>query len=287
MRKHSRLPRRRRVREAAARGLLWGSGALTAAVGLFLVGCVCLRGFPGLSRQLLTGQESILRHTAGILPSILNTLYVIVATLAVVLPLGVGAAIYLTEYARSRVLVGVVEFAAETLSGIPSILYAMIGALVFCDRLGLQRTLLAGSCTLAIMTLPTVLRTTQESLKAVPESYREGALGLGAGRWKMIRSVVLPSSLEGVVTGCILAVGRIVGESAVLMYTAGMSMLMQDFSSFEGLLHASGATLSVALCVYAKERADFAAAFSIGSVLLILTAGLNLGARLWRAPRRR
>lgn len=271
---------RRRAGDFLAKALLWLSGGAVSALLLAIAGAVCFRGVPGLSLRLLMGQESVLRGTVGILPSIVNTLFVIAASLAVVLPLGVGAAVYLTEYVKNRRLAGAVEFAAEVLSGIPSILYAMLGALLFCDKLGLQKTLLAGSLTLAVMTLPTVMRTTQESLKAAPASYREGALGLGAGQWPMIRTVVLPASLDGVITGCILAAGRVVGETAVLMYTAGLTTVMQDFSSLQGMLRASGATLSTALYVYAKERADFAAAFSIATVLLVLTAAINLTASL-------
>lgn len=270
----------RRARNLLAKLALWLCAAVTCALLLLVIGYIFLRGAPGLSWELLTSQESVLRGTVGILPSILNTLYVIAASLAVVLPLGVGAAVYLTEYAKNRRLAGAVEFAAETLSGIPSILYALVGVILFCNTLGLQKTLLAGSLTLVIMTLPTVIRTTQESLRTVPRSYREGALGLGAGRWRTIRTVVLPSSVDGIVTGCILAVGRVVGESAVLMYTAGLSTAMQDFSTIQGLLRASGATLTVALYVYAKERADFAIAFTIATLLLILTGLINLAAHL-------
>lgn len=282
------LPPGRRLRNALARLLLWLSAAAACALLLLVAGYIFFRGAPGVSLELLTGRDSVLEGTVGILPSILNTLYVIAASLAIVAPVGVGAAIYLTEYAKNRRLAGAIEFAAETLAGIPSILYAMMGTMVFCTALGLQRTLLAGSLTLAVMTLPTVIRTTQESLKAVPRSYREGALGLGAGQWRAIRTVVLPASLDGIVTGCILAVGRVVGESAVLMYTAGLSTAMQDFSNIQGLMRASGATLTVALYVYAKERSDFAAAFSVATVLLVLTALLNLTAFLIgrRAPRR-
>ena len=267
---------------------LWLCAAVTCALLLLVIGYIFLRGAPGLSWELLTSQESVLRGTVGILPSILNTLYVIAASLAVVLPLGVGAAVYLTEYAKNRRLAGAVEFAAETLSGIPSILYALVGVILFCNTLGLQKTLLAGSLTLVIMTLPTVIRTTQESLRTVPQSYREGALGLGSGRWHMIRTVVLPSSVDGIVTGCILAVGRVVGESAVLMYTAGLSTAMQDFSTIQGIMRASGSTLTVALYVYAKERADFAIAFSIATILLALTVVINLAAGFagWRLKRR-
>ena len=270
----------RRAWNLLAKLALWLSAAATCALLLVVIGYIFLRGAPGLSWELLTTQESILRGTMGILPSILNTLYVVLVSLALVLPLGVGAAVYLTEYAKNRRLAWAVEFAADTLSGIPSILYALVGVILFCNALGLQKTLLAGSLTLVIMTLPTVIRTTQESLRTVPRSYREGALGLGAGKWRPIRTVVLPSSVDGIVTGCILAVGRVVGESAVLMYTAGLSTAMQDFSTIQGILRASGSTLTVALYVYAKERADFAIAFTIATLLLLLTGLIHLAAYL-------
>lgn len=271
---------RRGLFNAVLRLLLWLSAAITGGLLVAIVCYVCYRGLPGLSWQFLSGAESILQGTAGILPSILNTLYVIILSLLIVLPLGVGAAVYLTEYARSRRLTAIIEFAAETLAGIPSMIYALVGVILFCTALGLQKTLLAGSLTLAIMTLPTIIRATQESLKTVPKTYREGALGLGAGKWRMIRTVVLPSSIDGIVTGCILAAGRVVGETAVLMYTAGLSTAMQDFSTIQGLMKASGSTLTVALYVYAKERADFSAAFSVATVLLFLTVLINLAASL-------
>ena len=272
------LALRRKVYHALASALLWLSALLCCALLLFLVCYICARGFPGVSWQFLTGEESVLQGTTGILPGIVNTLYVMITSLAIALPLGVGAAIYLTEYARNRRLVEAVEFATEILAGIPSIIYALVGMILFCTVLRLQKTLLAGSLTLAIMTLPTILRTTQESLKTVPRSYREGALGLGSGQWRMIRTVVLPSAVDGIAAGCILAAGRVAGESAVLMYTAGLSTVMQDFSTIEGLMKASGSTLTVALYVYAKERADFAAAFAVAAVLLVLSVLLNFAA---------
>lgn len=270
----------RRCYDIVMRALLYLSAAITCTLLLFLIGYICYRGLPGISLSFLTTSESVLKGTMGILPSILNTLYVIFVSLLIVLPLGVGAAIYLTEYAKNRRLVAIIEFATETLAGIPSIIYALVGVIIFCTALGLQKTLLAGSLTLVIMTLPTIIRTTQESLKTVPQSYREGSLGLGSGKWHMIRTVVLPSSIDGIVTGCILAVGRVVGESAVLMYTVSLSTAMQDFSSISNILKASGSTLTVALYVYAKERADFAVAFSIATILLILTVLINLAASL-------
>lgn len=280
MGKRSSLTLRRRLYHAGAAALVWLSALLCCALLLFLAGYICFRGLPGVSWEFLTGEESILRGTAGILPSIVNTLYVMVLSLAIALPLGVGAAIYLTEYARNRRLVNAAEFATEILAGIPSIIYALVGMILFCTALRLQKTLLAGSLTLAIMILPIIIRTTQESLKTVPRSYREGALGLGSGQWRMIRTVVLPSAVDGIAAGCILAAGRVAGESAVLMYTAGLSTVMQDFSTIESLMKASGSTLTVALYVYAKERADFAAAFAVAAVLLVIAVLLNLAAGL-------
>ncbi|WP_071431398.1 phosphate ABC transporter permease PstA [Angelakisella massiliensis] len=274
------LSPRRRAYEVTMRSLLYLCAGITCALLLFLIGYILYRGLPGLSWEFLTSQESILKKTDGILPAIQNTIYVIIVTLIFIMPLGVGSAIYLTEYASNRKLVTAIEFATETLSGIPSILYALVGMLVFCQFLNLGKTLIAGAFTLVIMTLPTIIRTTQESLKTVPASYREGALGLGAGKWHMIRTIVLPSSIDGIVTGCILAIGRIVGESAVLMFTAGMSTAMQDFFGKGGLFKSSGATLTVALYVYAKERAKYDLAFSVAVVLLVITFGINLCAKV-------
>ena len=226
-------------------------------------------------------QPSFIKDTIGILPNILNTVYLVGVTLIITLPLGVGAAIYLTEYARNRRLVAAIEFATETLTGIPSIIFGLVGMLVFCQLLGLQASLLAGSLTLVIVTIPTIIRTTQESLKTVPQSFREAALGLGAGKWHMIRTVVLPSSVDGIVTGCILAIGRIVGESAALLFTAGMGMSLNNFfGSVGNFIHSSGASLTVALYVYARERAEFDVAFAIAAILMLLTLVINLSAKL-------
>ena len=270
----------RRAYDLCARVLLYVSAGFTCALLVCLIGYIFYRGIPGISWTFLTTAASVLRGTVGIFPAILNTIYVIVVSLVVALPLGVGAAIYLTEYAKNRRLVEIIEFATETLAGIPSIIYALVGNVIFCVSLNLGKTLIAGSLTLVILVLPTIIRTTQESLKTVPQSYREGSLVLGSGKWHMIRTVVLPSSVDGIVTGCILAVGRIVGESAILMYTVSMSTGMQDFSTIANFMKSSGATLTVALYVYAKENADFAVAFSIATILLILTVLINLAASL-------
>lgn len=269
---------KRRLWSLMMRLLLWLCATITCALAVFLVFYIFRRGLPYLSLEFLTTKESVLKGTNGILPAILNTVYVVLVTLAVCLPLGVGAAVYLTEYARSRRFVAVIEFAAETLSGIPSILYALIGLLIFSQFLNLQKTLLAASLTLAVMNLPTIIRTTQESLKTVPQSYREGALGLGAGKWRMIRTVVLPSSIGGIVTGCILAVGRIVGESAVLLYIAGMGTALNNFFTTKGFFSSSGATLTTMLYVYAKERSDFDLAFAVAVILMLVTLLINLAA---------
>ena len=276
------LSARRRIYNVGMRTLIYIAAAIVVALLVFLLGYILYRGLPNLTWEFLTSEESVVRDVQGIGPAILNTLYVIIATLVVVLPLGVGSAIYLTEYATNRKLVAAIEFATETLAGIPSIIYALVGVLIFAESLALGKTLIAGAFTLVIMTLPTVIRTTQESLKTVPQSYREGSLGLGSGKWHMIRTVVLPSSIDGIVTGCILAIGRIVGESAVLLYTVGMSMQMQDFfrNGLESFFSASGSTLSVALYVYAKVRADFDLAFSVAVVLIIITLVINLAANL-------
>ena len=259
------------------RVLMWLAAGITAALTLFLLGYVLIKGIPNITWELLSTKPSYLTGRIGILPDILNTVYIIIATLIFVLPLGVGAAVYLTEYATNKRLVGMIEYAAETLSGIPSIIYGLFGTLFFCQFLDLDKSLLAGALTLVIMNLPTVMRTTQESLKTVPQSYREGAFGLGAGKWRVIRTVVLPSCVDGVITGCILSVGRIVGESAALLFTAGFAHALNGF--FQGL-SSSGATLTVALYVYATEEGNFEVAYAIAAILMILTLVINLSATL-------
>ena len=257
--------------------LMWLAAGITAALTLFLLGYVLIKGLPNITWELLSTKPSYLRGTVGILPDILNTLYIILTTLLFVLPLGVGAAIYLTEYATNKRLVGMIEYAAETLSGIPSIIYGLFGSLFFCEFMDLDKSLMAGALTLVIMNLPTIMRTTQESLKTVPQSYREGAFGLGARKWRVIRTVVLPNCVEGVITGCILSVGRIVGESAALLFTAGFAHALNGF--LEGLF-SSGSTLTVALYVYATEEGNFEVAFAIAAILMILTLLINLSATL-------
>ena len=266
---------RRKAYNILLRALMGLAAGLTAALALFLIAYVLVKGLPHVTWELLSTKPSILADRIGILPDILNTVYLLLTALVIVLPLGVGAAIYLTEYASNRRLVSLIEYAAETLSGIPSIIYGLVGMLFFCQFLNMKTSLLAGALTLVIMNLPTIMRTTQESLKTVPQSYREGAFALGAGKWRVIRTVVLPGCVDGVITGCILAVGRILGESAALLFTAGYAHALNGF--FKGLKSA-GASLSVALYVYAKEDGEFGVAFAIAAILMILTLVVNLAA---------
>ena len=268
---------RRRAYIAVMRVLMGIAVTLTAALVIFLIVYVLGKGLPNVTWKLLSTKPSYLSGSIGILPDILNTVYIVIETLLIVLPIGVGAAIYLTEYASNRRLVAAIEYAAETLSGIPSIIYGLVGMLFFCQFLGMQTSLLAGALTLVIMNLPTIIRTTQESLKTVPQSYREGAFGLGAGKWRVISTVVLPGCVDGIVTGCILAVGRVLGESAALLFTAGFAHALNGF--FDGLASA-GATLTVALYVYAKEQGEFEVAFAIAAILMLLALAVNAAAML-------
>ena len=271
------LALRRKVYDRILKGLMYLCAGVTCALLVFLIGYIFYRGAGSISWELLSTQSSYRNNTIGILPNILNTLYIIFLSMIVVLPLGVGAAIYLTEYAKNRKLVAAIEFATEILPGIPSIIFGLVGMLFFIQLLGLKQGILAGGLTLVVMILPTIVRTTQESLKTVPQSYREGALGLGAGKWHMIRTVVLPNAVDGIVTGCILAIGRIVGESAALLFTAGFGLVLNGF--FESL-QSSSASLTVALYVYANERGETAVAFAIACILMVLTLLINLAANI-------
>ncbi len=269
----SRILHKRKIYAAVMQTLMIISVVLTCALVLFLLVYVFAKGIPNITWELLSTKPSYLSGTIGILPDILNTVYIIIVSLIVVIPLGAGAAVYLTEYAKNKKLVSLIEYAAETLSGIPSIIYGLVGMLFFCEFLNMQTSLLAGALTLVIMNLPTVMRTTQESLKTVPQSYREGAFGIGAGKWRVIRTVVLPSCVDGVITGCILSAGRIIGESAALMFTAGFAHAINGF--FTGVKSA-GATLTVALYLYVKERGEFGVGFAIAAILMALTLIINL-----------
>ena len=271
------ISKERRAYIALMRVLMGISVALTCGLVLFMIAYVLGRGIPNITWELLSTKPSYLSGNIGILPDILNTVYVIITTLLIVLPVGVGAAIYLTEYAQNKKMVAAIEYAAETLSGIPSIIYGLVGMLIFLQLFGMQTSLLAGALTLVIMNLPTIMRTTQESLKTVPQSYREGAFGLGAGKWRVIRTVVLPDCIDGVITGCILSIGRILGESAALLFTAGFAHALNGFVDGLGK---SGATLTVAMYVYAKEQGEFEVAYAIAAILMLLTVIINLSATM-------
>ena len=269
--------KRRKLWNTAVKAAAYAASILTAGLLVFLIGYIFWRGIPYLSWELISSQTSYIRNTIGILPNIVNTVYIILVAMVIVLPLGVGAAIYLTEYADNQRLVGLIEFAAETLTGIPSIIFGLVGMLLFVQLFGLGAGILAGGLTLVMMILPTILRTTQESLKTVPQSYREGALALGAGKWRMVRTVVLPNAIDGIVTGCILAIGRIVGESAALLFTAGFGLKLNGFVKS---LRTSSATLTVALYIYASEQGKMDVAFAIAAILLVLTLMINFSATL-------
>ncbi len=271
------LSKKRKAYIVGMKLAMYLSTGLTAAIVIFIVAYVFVKGLPNISWELLSTKPSYINDTIGILPDILNTVYIVVATLVIVIPLGVGAAIYLTEYATNKRFVGIIEYASETLSGIPSIIYGLVGMLFFCQFLGFKTSLLAGALTLVIMNLPTIMRTTQESLKTVPQSYRDGAFGLGAGKWRVIKTVVLPGCVDGVITGCILSVGRILGESAALLFTAGFAHALNGM--IDGLV-SPGASLTVALYVYAKEQGEFGVAFAIAAILMILTLIINISATL-------
>lgn len=274
---NNKLSTSRRAYILTTKILMYIAVAITIGLTAFLIIFVLAKGLPNISWHLLSTSPSYLSDSIGILPDIANTLYIIITTLIIVLPLGVGAAIYLNEYATNKKIVGIIEYATETLSGIPSIIYGLVGMLFFCELLGLKTSLLAGSLTLVIMNLPTIIKTTLESLKTVPQSYREGAFGLGAGKWRVIRTVVLPGCVDGIITGCILSIGRIVGESAALLFTAGFA---HSLNNYFDAINSAGATLTVALYVYAKEQGEFEVAFAIGAILMILTLCINLLAEL-------
>lgn len=267
------VSKKRKYYELAVKTMMSVSAIVTASLVVFMFLYVIAKGIPNISWELISTKPSYLSERIGILPDILNTVYIVIATLLIVLPLGVGAAIYLTEYATNKSMVKVIEYAAETLSGIPSIIYGLVGMLLFSNSMG--TCIMAGALTLVIMNLPTIMRTTQESLKTVPQSYREGAFGLGAGKWRVVRTVVLPGCVDGVITGCILSVGRILGESAALLFTAGFAHALNGFA--EGLT-SPGATLTVALYVYAKEQGEFGVAFAIAAILMLLTLLINYAA---------
>ena len=273
----SKMPAGRKIKDKLLKGLVYAAGIAVCLILLFIIGYIFYRGLPGITAEFLTTQSSYVHNTIGILPNILNTLYIVLIAMVIVIPLGVCAAVYLNEYATNRRVVKLISFAVETLTGIPSVIFGLVGMLFFIQMLGLKAGILAGGLTLVVMVLPTIISNTLESLKTVPASYREGSLALGSGKWHMIRTVVLPNSIDGIVTGCILAVGRIVGESAALLYTAGFGLILNSFMT---ALQSSSATLTVALYVYATERGELNVAFSVATILMLLTLLLNIAANL-------
>ena len=273
----SKMPAGRKIKDKLLKGLVYAAGIAVCLILLFIIGYIFYRGLPGITAEFLTTQSSYVHNTIGILPKILNTLYIVLIAMVIVIPLGVCAAVYLNEYATNRRVVKLISFAVETLTGIPSVIFGLVGMLFFIQMLGLKAGILAGGLTLVVMVLPTIISNTLESLKTVPASYREGSLALGSGKWHMIRTVVLPNSIDGIVTGCILAVGRIVGESAALLYTAGFGLILNSFMT---ALQSSSATLTVALYVYATERGELNVAFSVATILMLLTLLLNIAANL-------
>ena len=267
----------RRAKDALLTALVYGSGAVVCLVLALIIGYIFFRGVPGITAELLTTQSSYVHDTIGILPNILNTLYIVLVAMVIVIPLGGCAAVYLSEYATNKRLVRMISFAVETLTGIPSVIFGLVGMLFFIQLLGLSAGILAGGLTLVAMVLPTIISNTLESLRSVPQAYREGALALGSGKWHMVRTVVLPNALDGIATGCILAVGRIIGESAALLYTAGFGLILNSFMT---ALQSSSATLTVALYVYATERGEIDVAFSVATILMVLTLLINFAANL-------
>jgi phosphate transport system permease protein len=263
------------------RGLIWLCAIITIAITAGIIVYILIRGLPSISWSFLTTQPSELHGTIGILPNIINTLYIVVITLLIATPIGIGSAIYLTEYGGRSKLVKVIEFTTETLAGIPSIIYGLFGFMFFVVFMKLQYSIIAGGLTLAIMVLPTIIRTTQEALKSVNPLYREAALGMGATRVHMIRTVLLPSAMPGIMTAVILSIGRIVGESAALIFTAGIGtkMLRMTLPGFFEHFMTSGATLTVQLYQYAMRGEDLGISFAIAAVLVIIVLIINFSTK--------
>ena len=264
--------------------ILYGLIYLCAGISVLLIAGIILyvfgNGMDKVNWEFLTTTTSFLNDTVGIAGNILNTLYVIVLTMLIATPIGVGAAIYLNEYAKPGKLVKIIELATETLSGIPSIIFGLFGMMFFGTTLGLKYSILTGTFTLTIMVLPLITRNTQEALKTVPNSYRQGAVGLGAGKWYTIRTILLPSSMPGIITGVILAIGRIVGESAALLYTAGSSdLLPATAKGYLDKIFQSGGTLTIQLYLSAS-KGEFDVAFGIAVVLLVIVLGINFATKI-------
>lgn len=267
----NKLSRRKRLFTIILKVLMVLSILITVALILWMIIFVLFKGLKDISWHFIVSKPSYIKESIGIWPNIVNTIYIVFTTIIVVIPAGTAAAIYLNEYGKNKKLIKIIEYASETLSAIPSIIYGLVGMLIFSNNIG--TSILAGCLTLVIMNLPTVMRTVQESLKTVPNSYREGAYALSAGKFRMITTVVIPGCIDGIVTSCILAIGRIISESAALIYTAGISNACKNY--FSGLF-SSGASLTVALYVYAKEQGEIQVGYQIAAILMILTFIINI-----------
>ena len=255
-------------------GCIYLSAAIAVSVLLMIICYVTVRGIGSVSLEFLTTVTSARKGTVGIAGNIVNTLYIIVITLVIATPIGVGSAIYLNEYAKPGKIVRIIEFTTETLSGIPSIVYGLFGMLFFTTTLKLGYSLLTGALTLSLMILPLITRNTQEALRTVPDSYRSGALGMGATKWHMIRTILLPSAMPGIITGVILAIGRIVGESAALLFTAGSGYLLPKAGGWLSKILQPGGTLTIQLYL-SSSKAEYNVAFGIAFVLLVIVLCIN------------
>ena len=270
----------RKIKDFGIRTLIYICAAFSVLLLIGIIVYVLVKGVSAVNWSFLTSVTSVLKGTVGIAGNIVNTILIIFITMVVATPIGVGSAIYLNEYAKPGKVVTLIEYATETLSGIPSIIFGLFGMMFFGERLGLGYSLLTGSLTLIIMVLPLITRNTQEALKTVPNTYRNGAIGLGSGKWYMIRTILIPSAMPGIITGAILAIGRIVGESAALLFTAGSAKLLPK--GIEGLIQKpfqSGGTLTIQMYLSATSEGDFETAFGIAVVLLIIVFGINLGTK--------
>lgn len=274
------MSKSRKNKEIILYGLIYICAAVAVVLLIGIIGYVLAKGLKSVNLQFLTTVTSVLRGTVGIAGNIVNTIYIIVITMLIATPIGVGSAVYLNEYAKPGKLVTIIEFATETLSGIPSIIFGLFGMMFFGQTMGLGYSLLTGSLTLILMVLPLITRNTQEALKTVPDSYRNGAIGLGAGKWHTIRTILLPSAMPGIITGVILAVGRIVGESAALLFTAGSGKaLINGLSNLFPKMFQSGGSMTVQLYLSATSEGDFDTAFGIAVTLLVIVFLINLGTK--------
>lgn len=268
---------KRRIKDLCLRGLIYLSAAFSVFLLIGIIVYVFVKGLGVVNWSFLTSVTSVLNGTVGIAGNIVNTLIIILLTMLIATPIGIGSAVYLNEYAKPGKIVSLIEYATETLSGIPSVIFGMFGMMFFGEKLGLSYSLWTGSLTMIIMVLPLITRNTQEALKTVPDSYRSGAIGLGSGKWHMIRTILIPSAMPGIITGAILAIGRIVGESAALLFTAGSGKLLPK--GIGGLLQKpmqSGGTLTIQMYLSATSEGDFGTAFGIAVVLLIIVLCINL-----------